>query len=159
MNVRLLALAAVAAAGLLFLMLRTGGPGPSDRPLEPARAPRRAINASEGTGVPASPLRNVFEYAEAAPRPVASVPSARAVTRAVQEPAPPAPSPSPAVRLVGVLRRGGQIKAALAIAGEAVVLAAGESAGGYTVVSIDEEEGVRLRGPDGGTILLAPASN
>jgi hypothetical protein len=68
----------------------------------------------------------------------------------------PSPSPSPAVRLVGLLRRKGELKAALAILGETVVLAPGESAAGYTVVSIDEEEGVRVQGPDGGTLQLSP---
>lgn len=66
------------------------------------------------------------------------------------------PPPPPAVRLVGLLRRGAQIKAALAITGETYVLASGESAAGYTVVGIDEDEGVRVKMPDGSTIVLAP---
>jgi hypothetical protein len=57
---------------------------------------------------------------------------------------------------VGLLRRGAQLKAALAITGETYVLASGESAGGYTVVGIDEDEGVRVRTPDGTTIVLIP---
>ena len=40
--------------------------------------------------------------------------------------------------------------------GETIVLASGESAGGYTVVAIDEDEGVRVRTPDGSTIVLVP---
>jgi hypothetical protein len=65
------------------------------------------------------------------------------------------PSPSPLVRLVGLLRRGGHVRAALAVAGETAVLGAGESAAGYTVVSIDEDDAVTLRTPDGSTIVLA----
>jgi hypothetical protein len=61
------------------------------------------------------------------------------------------------VRLVGLLRRGGRLRAALAIVGETVVLAPGESSGGYSVVSIDEDEGVTLRGPDGSTVTLSSA--
>ena len=38
--------------------------------------------------------------------------------------------------------------------GETVVLASGESAGGYTVLAIDDDEGVRVRTPDGGTIKV-----
>jgi hypothetical protein len=49
------------------------------------------------------------------------------------------------------------VQAALTILGETVVLATGESSDGYTVLSIDEEEGVRLRGPDGVTLVLAPS--
>ena len=67
--------------------------------------------------------------------------------------------PAPAVRLVGLLRRGRQVKAALAITGETYVLAAGESVAGYTVMGIDEDEGVRVKMPDGSTIVLAPTSD
>jgi hypothetical protein len=68
----------------------------------------------------------------------------------------PAPAPEP-VRLVGLLRRGTRVKAALSIAGETHVLAGGESAGGYTVLGIDEDDGVRVKTPDGSVIVLAPA--
>jgi hypothetical protein len=63
--------------------------------------------------------------------------------------------PEAPVRLVGVVLRGGKRKAALAIRGELAVIGPGESADGYTVVAIDEEEGVRLVGPEG-EITLAP---
>jgi hypothetical protein len=49
---------------------------------------------------------------------------------------------------VGVVKRDGRLRAALSIGGEIVLLAAGESAGGVTVLAV-QEDGVRLRGPDG----------
>jgi hypothetical protein len=58
------------------------------------------------------------------------------------------------VRLVGFLRGNEGLKAALSILGEVVVCAAGEQVSGYTVVSVDEEEGVRVRAPDGAEISL-----
>ena len=59
------------------------------------------------------------------------------------------------MRLVGLVRRGGALKAALAIAGETVVVGAGEVAGDYIVIAVDED-GVRLRTPEGVTISLTP---
>jgi hypothetical protein len=107
--------------------------------------------------VPSASLRNVFEYVEAGVRAVGPPPS-MAPRAPVAAAIPPPPAP-PAVRLVGLLRRGGQLKAALAITGETYVLASGESAGGYTVVGIDEDEGVRVKTPDGATIVLVPTLN
>jgi hypothetical protein len=69
---------------------------------------------------------------------------------------PTAATLAPAVRLVGLVRRAGALKAALVISGETVVLGAGESAGGYTVTAVDEDSGVRVRGPGGEEIRLAP---
>ena len=97
-------------------------------------------------------MRNVFEYA-GAPRADAAAPAAAPTTAPVVV---PSPSPSPAVRLVGLVRRKGQVKAALAILGETVVLARGEAAAGYTVLSIDEDDGVRVQAPDGSVLQLAP---
>ena len=45
------------------------------------------------------------------------------------------------------------IKAALQVHGETMVVGAGEAAGDYRVVAIDED-GVRLRAADGTTITL-----
>jgi hypothetical protein len=55
---------------------------------------------------------------------------------------------------VGVVRRDGRLCAALAIGGEVVLLAPGESAGGVTVLAV-QEDGVRLRGPDGRDEVVA----
>jgi hypothetical protein len=147
---RVLALAVVAALAAAYLW-RDSGSGASDAPVAAPRAPAAPPLAAQPPSAAApAPLRNVFEYADA-PRPAApeSAPTAAPVTA-------PVPSPSPAVRLVGLVRRNGQLKAALAVLGETVVLARGESAAGYTVLSIDEEDGVRVQAPDGGVLRLAP---
>jgi hypothetical protein len=148
--------AAVAAVVAFYLLQLAGGPGSSSASPDAARAPAPARAISEPAAAPSASLRNVFEYADggvraAGPPPLLAAPPAVAVASPV---APPAPPP---VRLVGLLRRGGQVKAALSITGETYVLAAGESGGGYTIVAIDEDEGVRVKTPDGSTIVLAPA--
>jgi Tfp pilus assembly protein PilP len=65
----------------------------------------------------------------------------------------PAAPTTPAVRLVGLVRRGGVLKAALSVGGETVYVGTGEAAGDYRVVSIDED-GVRLRAADGSILTL-----
>ena len=60
------------------------------------------------------------------------------------------------MRLVGLVRRGGALRAALAIEGETVVVGTGERAGAYIVIAV-EEDGVRLRAADGATITLRPS--
>jgi hypothetical protein len=154
---RLLVVAAVMALGITYVLLRSvGGAGPSDRPLEPPRVAPPVTALAEPLPGPPPPLRNVFEYSDGAIPPVAPPPLVRVAPAAPER---AVPEPSPMVRLVGLLRRGGQLKVALAIEGETVVLAAGESAVGYTVISIDEEEGVRLRAPGGDTVVLRTASD
>jgi hypothetical protein len=92
---------------------------------------------------PAPPLRDLFRYADegtAVGHPAPAV----AVTR------PPAPTAAPElpVRLVGLVRQSGGLRAAIAIRGEVVLLRPGEAAEGWTLVALDEAE-ARLRGPDG----------
>jgi len=159
--VRARVLAVAAGAGLvIFYLLRTaGGSGPSDRPPEPPRAARRlAPAAAEVSAGPATPLRNVFEYSGGMPRPGGTAPGPDLdIPRAapVEPPAEPSPiATPPAVRLVGLLRRGNTVKAALAISGETVVLGVGESALGYSVLSIDAEDGVQVRTPEGVTVVV-----
>jgi hypothetical protein len=150
----LVAVAVTAAVGFLLLQV-LGGPGSSSSAPDLARetAPVRAV--AEPVASPSSSLRNVFEYADAPVR--AAAPPSRPAPVAPAAAATMAPPPTPpAVRLVGLLRRGTHVKAALAITGETYVLASGESAAGYTVVGIDEDEGVRVKMPDGSTIVLAP---
>ena len=153
MRARVLVLAAAIAVVAVYL-LRDAGSGASDRPAEPPRLVPPPPTLPPPLAAPLRPTtRNVFEYGDAG-RPAATPRASLAPARPAPE---PLPSPSPAVRLVGLVRRGGQLKAALAIAGETVLLGAGDSAAGYTVTSIDEDEGVRVRGPDGVTLQLAPA--
>jgi hypothetical protein len=142
----LVILGAAVALGLPLLFLRAPAAGPPPPPRRAAGvAPRRPAEPAP----PASAARNVFEFAEPKEAPVASAAPAHPV-----EPAPPAPSVAAApaadpVRLVGLVHRGGQLRAALSIGGTVVVLGAGEEAEGYRVLSVEEEAGVRLRGPDG----------
>jgi hypothetical protein len=100
-------------------------------------------------------LRDPFEYADerssrgpeedarrVRDRPAISLPS-------------PAPSPDP-VRLVGLVRKDGAVMAALSIEGQVEVVAVGDETAGYRVLAIDEDAGVRLRGPDGVDRTVAP---
>jgi len=138
-------------AALLAVALTRGasrGAAPP-APLRAARPP--APRAGVPTALPeppAPPSRNVFRYLDEASAP----PPTSVLPHAALPDAPPAAPP--AVRLVGFLRGNEGLKAALSILGEVVVCAAGEQVSGYTVVSVDEEEGVRVRAPDGAEISL-----
>ena len=71
------------------------------------------------------------------------------LTQAVTLPAPPSlaevePPPPAGPRLVGFVRQGGVLRAALSLDGE-WWCSAGERAGPYTVDAIDLDDGVRLR--------------
>jgi hypothetical protein len=76
--------------------------------------------------------------------------------RAATPPEPATRAPEP-VRLVGLVNRGGKLVAALSILGEVVVLGPGDEAEGYRVLSVDSDQGVRLRGPDGTERALTTA--
>jgi hypothetical protein len=151
-RIRVVLLTSAAALVVLYLLSTMGAPDATDRTEEQARVPRTLGGAAETAAAIPPSLRNVFEYSETVVRPPAS--SRPVITSTVPAATLPMPSPSPLVRLVGLVHRGGRTKAALAVAGDTVVLAPGESAAGYTVVSIDEDEGVRVSGPDGATIVL-----
>jgi hypothetical protein len=158
MRARVFVMAAVAAAVAFYLVWTLGGPDGSSSAPDSARATAPLRSVAEPVAVPSASLRNVFEYADAPVRaagPAVMAPVAPATVPSAEAP----PPPPPAVRLVGLLRRGAQVKAALAITGETYVLATGESAAGYTVMGIDEDEGVRVKMPDGSTIVLAPTSD
>jgi hypothetical protein len=155
MRARVLALAAVAAAATIVLLRTGAAPDRSSFAPDTPRAAHPAPAVAGPASAPSASLRNVFEYVDAGVR--AAGPSSSVAARAPLAVATLAPPPAPpAVRLVGLLRRGAQLKAALTITGETYVLASGESAGGYTVVGIDEDEGVRVKTPDGATIVLVP---
>jgi hypothetical protein len=144
---------AVLAVAAVFLM-RTPPPAAAPVPGPPpaAPAPPRAAAA-------ALPSRNVFAYADEAPAALepdagADLPEMPAVGAAA-----PDPGPAAEVRLVGLVRRAGRVKAAVWIRGEIVVLGPGESAENYTVVSVTEDAGVRLRWPDGSERVLEPPAS
>lgn len=101
------------------------------------------------------PVRDPFRYAEEHRQGTAS--AAPAIKAAPSPPPVPVASANP-LRLIGVVRKGGTVKAAVSLWGETVVMAEGEESRGYKVLSIDEEGGVRLRGPDGSELTLPPSS-
>jgi hypothetical protein len=136
-----------------------GGPQATSA-VAPRRAPRAPGRSPIGNPPGALVSRNIFEFADDAvdvpasegardPRPL---PTPLALPRAETPPQ----APEPVVRLVGVVLRSGQRKAALSIRGELSVLGLGESTDGYTVLAIDEEDGVRLKGPEGEVTLAPP---
>lgn len=153
MNGRLIA-SGIAMAVLVVWLARSapvvprrGGPG---SPVVEPRQPRAPASA-----VPAPRLvRDPFRYLEEATgRPLPASPAARpSVPTALS--VPPAPEP---IRLSGFVRRGAQLKAVLSVNGTTVVVAPGESADGYRVLSVDEDAGVRVRAPSGEELLLRPA--
>ena len=153
MRLRLLVGAAVLLAAFA-LAGRWTGPAAAPPDLRPAASPAAPVSppAADPLGGDEGPrpTRDPFHYPdEPAPRaeprggplPPTRTPSATA-------------SPERAVRLVGLVRRPGGLRAAVAIAGEVVVLRPGESAGGWTLVALDED-GARLRGPDGAEEALS----
>ena len=136
------------AVGLGAMALTRGGPPAA---VTPVRVPTSVPPAKPAPLPPL--LRNPFEFAtrrvEPAPRPFPPSDASRS-----DAPSEPEPAPSP-VRLVGFVQRGEGLKAVLVVEGETVVLAQGESANGYTVVSVDDAEGVRLTAPDQSEIGLS----
>jgi hypothetical protein len=152
-----------AVLGLLVLgalLARGTGRGSAWAPFPPAPRPRVAVRPAtppHPAATPFGPSRNLFQYADDARVAAASSPPQLVtVPRGSQAPI-QAPSGAPAaVRVVGLIRRGGQLKAALVVQGEMTLLGKGERAGGYTVLDVDDEAGVRLRGPDGAETVLPP---
>lgn len=150
-----------AIVGLILLgavLVRGTGRGAAWAPFpQPPRprvaAPRPSLPRPAAT--PWAPSRNLFQYADGPA--AASAPSTTVLPSAPRTVAPPGPVETPpAVRVAGLVRRGGQLKAALVVRGEMTVAGKGERAGGYTVLDVDEESGVRLRGPNGEETVLTP---
>jgi hypothetical protein len=155
-------LLALAGAALLSVVALTRGAGRGaapalKAPVEAAR-PRSTDAAVSPRVTTETPLlsRDPFEYGDDRPS-LSRGPaedSSRIGDRPVVMAQPPRPEP---VRLVGLIRRDGALRAALSIEGQVEVLGIGDEAGGYRVISIDEDVGVRLRGPDGLERAVAPA--
>jgi hypothetical protein len=121
------------------------------------RAPQPASRPAKPD--PPASDRNVFEYLDEprenpSPEPKATPLLARPF---VEDAAPP-PSPAPVLRLVGFVRRSGGVRAAVSIRGTVFVLAVGERAEGYLLLSADEDAGVQIQGPDGSAITLPSPS-
>jgi hypothetical protein len=148
------ALLAVAAAALLMRGAGRGAAWAPNRPSAPSRVAARPAIVSRPLPARRTPIRNIFEYADDRRGPAAALPAPP--REAYVAPEAPLPSPSPAVRVAGLVRRGAELKAALVVEGEVTVAGKGERAGGYTVLNVDDETGVRLRGPAGEEMLLPP---
>jgi hypothetical protein len=69
----------------------------------------------------------------------------------------PAQAPPPVVRFVGLVRRPEGLRAAVATPSGVVIIGPGDVVLGYTVLSLDEDRGLRLRAPDGTEQVLAPS--
>jgi hypothetical protein len=155
-----------AILGLLVLgalLLRGGGRGAAWAPFPqaPTRtgvvAPRPRLPRPEAT--PREPSRNIFQYAEGATTGPASGPPAPLMgprTAPAASPAAPAVATPAPVRVAGLIRRGGDLKAAIIVDGEMTLAGKGERAGGYTVLEVNDETGVRVRDADGKETLLPP---
>lgn len=149
MNVRLLAVLAAVLLAAALLMRDLGGGAPP--PIPPPRArPARPIRSS----APPAPAiaRNVFEFGPRAAPEATLRPALAPMPTLAPSIAPPV---EPAVQFVGLVRKAGAVKAVLKVRGETVVVAAGEAAGDYRVLAIDDD-GVRLQARDG-TIVTLPA--
>jgi len=154
MNRRLAALAVVLTA-LAAWFARSAQVTPFGNGPVGARAARPQPPAPATTAASSPLTRNPFRYAD---EPLARAAAGPAVVRPSAPPPPlVAPTPEP-IRLSGFVRRGGELKAVLFVAGTTLVLAAGESAEGYRVLSVDEDAGVRVRGRAGEELLLRPSA-
>jgi hypothetical protein len=157
MRRRLLGLGAGLALVFAVLTRGAGGPPNAGRP-GPARVPvapqGKGSSTLEPEPLPAPPERDIFRYGEApaaASRPLAPRPPPARLVPSVSLALPP---PSLPLRLVGLVRRTEGLRAAVAISSGVVLVGPGDSVSGYTVLGVDEERGLRLRGPDGEEIML-----
>ncbi len=130
---------------VLVTRREAAAPVPVPARAEPASRPERPRH---DRAVDPASIRDVFRFA---PRPLAQAqPLER---RPVPPLASPAPTPDP-VRLVGLVRRQGQLLAAFAVDGDVVLAGAGAAVGGLTVLEVGED-GVRVRRRDGSEERLA----
>jgi hypothetical protein len=145
----------VAALGIVALAALALGRVPTGRPATPAgrvaATPRAHADTPAPRVVDPEAIRNLFRFADVPARlPGAGREGAR---REAARPAAPAPTAPPGPRLVGLVSRGGRTVAALAADGEVVLAGPGETVAGVTVIAVDED-GVRIRRPDGSEELL-----
>lgn len=129
--------------------------GPAAPPASPSPESSRPPAASAPQATPAEPRleRDLLRYGDG-DGPAAPEPEVPALAPAQEVEAPP-PAPPPPARLVGFVRRPGQLCAALVLgSGEPDVLCPGEQARGHRLLAADEERGVRLTLPDGRELEL-----
>jgi hypothetical protein len=142
----LASLGAVALMLLLALALTRKAPGVPVGPAAPRPSPSAPpVPRPSPAAVDLDRLRDVFQFAgELAPA-VVDEPRATAAD-ALQPQAVPTPEPGP--KLVGLVWRGSERKAVLALGGSVEVAGPGEQAAGVTIVSVGEDF-VRVLRPDG----------
>jgi hypothetical protein len=149
MRARLVVLAAVLAVAAVQLSRESGR---AVAPLPGEESPRTAPAASR-LAPPSPPARfdrDPFRFADEESATHANRAGAPAA------PLPSSPEPAPArVRLVGLVRRAGLLRAALMVDGLMVLASPGDTVGGFHVLTLDEEGGVRVRGPEGLEVTLA----
>lgn len=159
MRLRLLALG-VGLALVFAVLTRGAGTAPEAAPPRAPRVPVTTPRASspvvlDGDPLPPPPARDIFRYAEPAATEGRSLASRAAPVKV----APPAevetPPPFP-LRLVGLVHRSEGWRAAVATSTGVVLVGAGDAVSGFTVLGVDEDHGLRLRGPDGAEHLLEP---
>jgi hypothetical protein len=146
MRARLLVLAAILLIAGLQLSRESGRAvaPPSGETGNPAS--ERPTPGLAPTSPSATFARDPFRFSEDEPVARAS----RAALPSTPVAPPPSPEPPPArVRLVGLVRSDGVLRAALAVDGEVVLASAGDTIFGFRVLSLDEERGVRVRDPEG----------
>lgn len=150
---------ALPAAILVLVVLAAVAVAVAPAVREPlARSPRPAASISTPElRVPAPPplSRDPFSYVESR-LPSGGPGHALDGPAGSMDASPAGPPAEPPVRLVGLVSRGGTLRAALVIRGELALLAVGEQAAGFTLRALDEDAGARVEGPDGAILQLRP---
>jgi hypothetical protein len=118
-------------------------------------APASAPTTRQAAEMPPMAMRDLFRFGDEQAPATQPVPAAVAPTATTS--APPAETLAPArVRLVGFVRAGDKVKAALAIDASVDVLGVGEESNGFRLLAIDEDASrTRLRTPEGDEIEVA----
>jgi hypothetical protein len=145
MRARLVVLAVVLGVLVIQLSRESGrAVAPASRPLQETLLP---APPAEPTSAPPPPLarRDPFHFVDEG-----AVATTRPALPALSTPRPFEEPEAPArVRLVGLVRRAGVLRAALVVDGGVVLASAGDTVSGYLVLSLDEDAGVRVRDPQG----------
>ena len=116
-------------------------------PRASAASAGRAAGPGDGASgaAPARPGRDPFRYGFERPHDDVPYPEP---SRAADHPAATPEAPAP-LRLVGFIRQGGELRAALSVLGRVSLVGEGEAVDGYRLVAVEEDVGVRVRSPDG----------
>ncbi len=146
----------LAALGIVALAALALGRVPTSRPATPAgrvaATPPAEATSRAARVVDPEAIRDLFRFADSSASSPEGAGRGRGHARATLTPA-PASTPPPGPRLVGLVSRGGRMVAALAADGEVLLAGPGETVAGVTVLAVDDE-GVRIRRPDGTEELL-----